>query len=249
MTCLGTCRLPQDFTDDCPTPGRSKKNYICEKGTGLCSLTQTSVRLIKDHQQKESPHPEALHPWHSAANSQGCQVSWSYSHFWLNQEQTCGQHSQEGHSKLELLKKKFTQLPYTCEGQVLQFPREAPYWNIPPVYETRTLNATSTNWKWYSEEWHHLSRTILIGQVAWQQYWQISVWILSRKVGYKASQSMLFRIVNNLVGIPATPFLVPMRTPRRHSMKIFIPQSTVNSNLYTFPEHHHAGRMPSQPPA
>lgn len=45
---------------------------------------------------------------------------------------------------------------------------------------------------------------------------------------------MLYRIVHNLVAIPATPYLIPARTSRGHSMKFLIPQSTVNSHLYSF---------------
>ena len=45
---------------------------------------------------------------------------------------------------------------------------------------------------------------------------------------------MLYRIVHNLVEITAMPFLIPLRTSRGHSMKFFIPQSTVNSHLYSF---------------
>ena len=46
--------------------------------------------------------------------------------------------------------------------------------------------------------------------------------------------TMLDRIVHNLFAIPATPFLIPVKTFRGQSMKFFIPQSMVNSYLYSF---------------
>ena len=50
----------------------------------------------------------------------------------------------------------------------------------------------------------------------------------------QVKSAMLYRIVHNLVAIPSTPFLIPVRTSRGHSMKFFISQSTVNSHLYSF---------------
>ena len=50
----------------------------------------------------------------------------------------------------------------------------------------------------------------------------------------QVKSAMLYRIVHNLVAIPVTPFLIPVRTSRGHSMKFFIPQSTMNSHLYSF---------------
>ena len=50
----------------------------------------------------------------------------------------------------------------------------------------------------------------------------------------QVKSAMLYRIGHNLVAIPVTPFLIPVRTSRGHSMKFFISQSTVNSHLYSF---------------
>ena len=50
----------------------------------------------------------------------------------------------------------------------------------------------------------------------------------------QVKSTMLYRIVHYLVAIPATPFLIPVRTSRGHSMKFLTPQSTVNSHLYSF---------------
>ena len=45
---------------------------------------------------------------------------------------------------------------------------------------------------------------------------------------------MLYRVVHQLVSIPVTPFLTPVRDLRGHNMKFLIPQSTVNAHLYSF---------------
>lgn len=45
---------------------------------------------------------------------------------------------------------------------------------------------------------------------------------------------MFYRIVHQLVAIPATPFLIPTRASRGHTMRYLIPQSTVNVHLYSF---------------
>ena len=50
----------------------------------------------------------------------------------------------------------------------------------------------------------------------------------------QVKSAMLYRIVHNLVAIPATPFLIPVRTHRGYSMKFLIPQSTVSSHLCSF---------------
>ena len=59
-------------------------------------------------------------------------------------------------------------------------------------------------------------------------------WNTLQKRRMQVKSAMLYWIVHNLVAIPATPFLIPVRTSRGHSMKFFIPQSTVNSHLYSF---------------
>ena len=46
---------------------------------------------------------------------------------------------------------------------------------------------------------------------------------------------MFYRIVHNLVAIPATPSLIPARASRGHNMRFCFPQSTVNAHLYFFP--------------
>ena len=45
---------------------------------------------------------------------------------------------------------------------------------------------------------------------------------------------MFYRIVHNLVAIPATPFLIPARGSRGHNMRFCRHQSTVNAHLYSF---------------
>ena len=45
---------------------------------------------------------------------------------------------------------------------------------------------------------------------------------------------MLYRVVHQLVSIPVTPFLIPIRASRCHNMRYAIPRSTVNSHLYSF---------------
>ena len=45
---------------------------------------------------------------------------------------------------------------------------------------------------------------------------------------------MLYRIVHNLVAIPATPSLIPARASRGHNMRFCRPQSTMNAHLYSF---------------
>ena len=45
---------------------------------------------------------------------------------------------------------------------------------------------------------------------------------------------MFYRIVHNLVAIPATPSLIPARASRGHNMRFCFPQSTVNAHLYSF---------------
>ena len=64
-------------------------------------------------------------------------------------------------------------------------------------------------------------------------------WNTPQERRMQVKSAMLYRIVHNLVAIPATPFLIPVRTSRGHSMKFFIPQSTVNSHLILLlPKHH-----------
>ena len=45
---------------------------------------------------------------------------------------------------------------------------------------------------------------------------------------------MLYRVVHQLVSIPVTPFLIPIRTSRGHNLRYAIPMSTVNAHLYSF---------------
>ena len=45
---------------------------------------------------------------------------------------------------------------------------------------------------------------------------------------------MLYRVVHQLVSIPVTPFLIPIRASRCHNMRYAIPRSTVNAHLYSF---------------
>ena len=59
-------------------------------------------------------------------------------------------------------------------------------------------------------------------------------WNILQERRMQVKSAMLYRIVHTLVAIPVTPFLIPVRTSRGHSMKFFIPQSTVNSHLYSF---------------
>ena len=42
---------------------------------------------------------------------------------------------------------------------------------------------------------------------------------------------LFYRIVHNLIAIPATPFLIPARASRGHNMRFCRPQSTVNAHL------------------
>ena len=45
---------------------------------------------------------------------------------------------------------------------------------------------------------------------------------------------MLYRVVHQLVSIPVTPFLIPIRASRGHNMRYAIPRSTVNAHLCSF---------------
>ena len=53
-------------------------------------------------------------------------------------------------------------------------------------------------------------------------------WSTLQERRMQVKSAMLYRIVPNLVAIPATPFLIPIGTSRG------IPQLTVNSHLYSF---------------
>ena len=59
-------------------------------------------------------------------------------------------------------------------------------------------------------------------------------WNILHERRMQVKSAMLYRTVHNLVAIPVTPFHIPVRTSRGNSMKFFIPQSTVNSHLYSF---------------
>ena len=52
----------------------------------------------------------------------------------------------------------------------------------------------------------------------------------------QAKATMFYRIVYGLVYVPTTPFLIPstVSATRGHSMKVLVPQSSVNAHMYSF---------------
>ena len=45
---------------------------------------------------------------------------------------------------------------------------------------------------------------------------------------------MLYRIIHDMVAIPTTPFLIPARASRGHSMRFCCPKSIMNALIYSF---------------
>ena len=102
------------------------------------------------------------------------------------------------------------------------------------MYGTLILSVTSTSWRWCNEEppgfmKGDYERTSCVTSMLTDLHWNT---LQERRMQVKSA--MLYRIVHNLVAIPVTRFLIPVRTYRGHSMKFFISQATVNSHLYSF---------------
>ena len=59
-------------------------------------------------------------------------------------------------------------------------------------------------------------------------------WNTRQERRMQSKSVMFYRIVHNLVAIPATPLLIPARASRGDNMRFCHPQSTVNAHLYSF---------------
>ena len=62
-------------------------------------------------------------------------------------------------------------------------------------------------------------------------------WNTLQEMRMQNKSFMFYRIVHNLVAIPATPSLIPARASRGHDKRFCFPQSTVNAHLYSFSEY------------
>ena len=141
-------------------------------------------------------------------------------------------------------------LLYRCEGQVLQVHLEAE-WDLHTQRNVNTLEMVERgatrfvkgDYKWKSSVTSMLSglEVITLEFILSLKLYSSFInsrpdlhWNTLQERRMQINATMLDRIVHNLFAIPATPFIIPVRTSRGHSRKFFIPQSMMNSYLYSF---------------